>query len=119
MLADGRFEVAGESRLYADAIAAIMGEIRRAERNTLLRYFEEYLVAMAQRGDHRLLRTAYCTGQSGRIAGLRRERDAFSPVSDPRRRRLKPPPDKQGTASNARSTRQRRHDGTSACEQAA
>ena len=96
MLADGRFKVAGESRLYADAIAAIMGEIRRAERNTLLRYLEEYLVAMAQRGDCRLLKTAYCTGQSGRIAGLRREQDAFSPVSDPRRRRLKPPPGQAG-----------------------
>ena len=50
---------------------------RRTERNTLLWYREEYLVVMAQRRDYLLLKTAYCTERSGRIAGLRRERDAF------------------------------------------
>lgn len=50
---------------------------RRTERNTLLRYREEYLVVMAQRRDYLLLKTAYCTERRGRIASLKRERDAF------------------------------------------
>lgn len=50
---------------------------RGTEVNTLLWYREEYLVVLAQRQDYFLLRTAYCTEKSGRIAQLRRERDAF------------------------------------------
>ena len=50
---------------------------RGTEVNTLLWYREEYLVVLAQRAGYWLLRTAYCTEKSGRIAQLRRERDAF------------------------------------------
>jgi hypothetical protein len=50
---------------------------RGAEVNTLLWYREEYLVVLGQRRDYWLLKTAYCTEQSGRIRQLRRERDAF------------------------------------------
>jgi hypothetical protein len=50
---------------------------RGAEINTLLWYREEYLVVLAQRNGYWLLRTAYCTDKTGRIAQLRRERDAF------------------------------------------
>ena len=49
---------------------------RGAEKNTLLWYREEYLVVLAQRRDYWLLKTAYCTEQSGRIRKLQRERDA-------------------------------------------
>ena len=50
---------------------------RGTEANTLLWYREEYLVVLAQRQDYVLLRTAYCTEKSGRIAQLRRERNSF------------------------------------------
>lgn len=50
--------------------------LRGTEINTLLWYREEYLVVLAQRHDFWLLKTAYCTEKSGRIAQLRRERDA-------------------------------------------
>lgn len=50
---------------------------RRAETNTLLWYREEYLVVLARRRNYWLLKTAYCTERSGRIAQLRRERDAL------------------------------------------
>jgi len=50
---------------------------RGTEINSLLWYREEYLVVLAQRRDYWLLRTAYCTVQTGRVAQLRRERDAF------------------------------------------
>jgi hypothetical protein len=50
---------------------------RGSETNTLLWYREEYLVVLGQRRDYWLLKTAYCTDQRGRIAKLRRERDAF------------------------------------------
>lgn len=50
---------------------------RRTETNTLLWYREEYLVVLAQRRNYWLLKTAYCTEQRGRIAKLRRERDAL------------------------------------------
>lgn len=51
--------------------------MRGTEINTLLWYREEYLVVLARRQNYCLLRTAYCTEKSGRIAQLRRERDAF------------------------------------------
>ena len=50
---------------------------RGTETNSLLWYREEYLVVLAQRRDYWLLKTAYCTVQTGRIAKLRRERDVF------------------------------------------
>jgi hypothetical protein len=50
---------------------------RGTEVNTLLWYREEYLVVLAQRQGYWMLRTAYCTEKSGRIAQLRKERDAF------------------------------------------
>ncbi len=50
---------------------------RGPEVNTLLWFREEYLVVLGQRGDAWLLKTAYCTEKSGRIAQLRKERDAF------------------------------------------
>jgi hypothetical protein len=50
---------------------------RGAEVNTLLWFREEYLVVLGQRQGYWLLRTAYCTDKSGRIAQLRKERDAF------------------------------------------
>lgn len=50
---------------------------RRTEANILLWYREEYLVILSRRNDYLLLKTAYCTEQSGRIAALRRERDDF------------------------------------------
>ena len=50
---------------------------RRNVTNTLLWYREEYLVVLAQRQDHWLLKTAYCTGQRQRIQQLRRERNNF------------------------------------------
>lgn len=49
---------------------------RGSEINTLLWFREEYLVVLGQRQDYWLLRTAYCTDKSGRIAQLRKERDA-------------------------------------------
>jgi hypothetical protein len=52
-------------------------EIRGSAVDTLLWYREEYLVVLAKRRDYWLLKTAYCTTQSGRIAKKRRERDAF------------------------------------------
>lgn len=48
---------------------------RYTERNALLWYREEYLVVLTRRRDYWLLKTAYCTERSGRIAQLRRERD--------------------------------------------
>lgn len=50
---------------------------RGAEVNTLLWFREEYLVVLGERKGYWLLRTAYCTKKSGRIAQLRKERDAF------------------------------------------
>lgn len=50
---------------------------RGTETNTLLWFREEYLVVLGQRQGYWLLRTAYCTEKSGRIAQLRKERDAF------------------------------------------
>jgi hypothetical protein len=50
---------------------------RGTEANSLLWYREEYLVVLGQRKGYWLLRTAYCTEKSNRIAQLRRERDAF------------------------------------------
>lgn len=49
---------------------------RGTEVNTLLWYREEYLVILGQRNGYWLLRSAYCTEKSGRIAQLRKERDA-------------------------------------------
>ena len=49
---------------------------RGTEVNTLLWFREEYLVVLGQRQGYWLLRTAYCTAKSGRIAQLRKERDA-------------------------------------------
>ncbi|MEO3475965.1 hypothetical protein AAFN86_29240 [Roseomonas sp. CAU 1739] len=55
-----------------------MWENRRgSELNTLLWFREEYLVVLGQRQGYWLLRTAYCTDKSGRIAQLRKERDAW------------------------------------------
>lgn len=51
--------------------------MRGAEVNTLLWFREEYLVVLGQRQGYWLLRTAYCTDKSGRIAQLRKDRDAF------------------------------------------
>jgi hypothetical protein len=56
---------------------------RGAEINTLLWYREEYLVVLAQRQGYWLLKTAYCTEQSGRIRQLRKERDAFRQANGP------------------------------------
>lgn len=50
---------------------------RGTEPNTLLWYREDYLVVLARRGGYWLLRTAYCTVQSGRIKQLQRERDTY------------------------------------------
>jgi hypothetical protein len=47
------------------------------EVNTLLWFREEYLVVLGQRRGYWLLRTAYCTDKSRRIAQLKKERDAF------------------------------------------
>lgn len=55
----------------------IWQNMRGTEVNALLWYREEYLVVLARRKDFWLLKTAYCTEQSGRIAQLRRERDRF------------------------------------------
>jgi hypothetical protein len=49
---------------------------RQGERNTLLWFNEEYLVILAERSGYWLLKSAYCTDRSGRIAQLRKERDA-------------------------------------------
>ena len=54
---------------------------RGTEVNTLLWFREEYLVVLGQRQGYWLLRTAYCTDRSGRIAQLRKERDAFRRAS--------------------------------------
>ena len=50
---------------------------RGTEVNRLLWFREEYLVVLGQRQGYWLLRTAYCTDKRGRIAQLRKERDAF------------------------------------------
>ena len=50
---------------------------RGTQVNTLLSFREEYLVVLGKRQGYWLLRTAYCTEKSGRIAQLRKERDAF------------------------------------------
>ena len=52
--------------------------IRGTEVNTLLWYREEYLVILGRRNGYWLLRSAYCTEKSGRIAQLRKERDVFN-----------------------------------------
>lgn len=52
-------------------------EIRDNKSDFLLWFREFYLVVLSQRRDFWLLKTAYCTVQSGRIAQKRRERDAF------------------------------------------
>jgi hypothetical protein len=49
---------------------------RGTETNALLWFREEYLVVLGERSGYWLLRTAYCTGRSGRVAQLRKERDA-------------------------------------------
>lgn len=51
---------------------------RGTEVNTLLWYREEYLVILGQRNGYWLLRSAYCTQKRGRMAQLRKERDAFN-----------------------------------------
>ncbi len=51
----------------------------RGERNVLLWFREEYLVVLAQRNGYFLLKTAYCTEQSGRVRQLRKQRDAARP----------------------------------------
>lgn len=51
---------------------------RGTEVNTLLWYSEEYLVILGRRNGYWLLRSAYCTEKSGRVAQLRKERDAFN-----------------------------------------
>lgn len=63
-----------------DAIDEWQNE-RNGARNTLLWYQEEYLVVLAERSSYWLLKTAYCTERSGRIAQLRRERDASALAS--------------------------------------
>lgn len=50
---------------------------RGSEVNVLLWYQEEYLVILARRDGYWLLKSAYCTEKSHRIASLRRERDIF------------------------------------------
>lgn len=47
------------------------------ERSTLLWYREEYLVVLSVRGQAWLLKSAYCTTQSGRIRQLAKERDIW------------------------------------------
>jgi hypothetical protein len=61
----------------AHAEIDIWQNTRGTEVNTLLWFREEYLVVLGQRQGYWLLRTAYCTEKSGRIAQLRKERDAF------------------------------------------
>lgn len=56
---------------------------RKTERNVLLWYREEYLVVLSRRADYYLLKTAYCTEQSGRALALKRERDAFIRSQNP------------------------------------
>lgn len=51
---------------------------RGTETNTLMWFREEYLVVLGQRQGYWLLRTAYCTDQSGRKRKLRAERNAFN-----------------------------------------
>jgi len=50
---------------------------RKSEVNELLWFREEYLVILGKRNGYWLLRSAYCTEQSRRIAQLRKERDSF------------------------------------------
>ena len=50
---------------------------RGTETNTLLWFREEYLVVLGLRNGFWILITAYRTEKSGRIAQLRKERDAF------------------------------------------
>jgi hypothetical protein len=50
---------------------------RKTEVNVLLWYRGEYLVVLSRRNEYLLLKTAYCTKHSGRIAALRREHDEF------------------------------------------
>lgn len=61
----------------AHAEIDIWQNTRGTEVNALLWFREEYLVVLGQRQGYWLLRTAYCTDKSGRIAQLRKERDAF------------------------------------------
>lgn len=61
----------------AHAEIDIWQNTRGTEVNTLLWFREEYLVVLGQRQGYWLLRTAYCRDKSGRIAQLRKERDAF------------------------------------------
>jgi hypothetical protein len=50
---------------------------RRTERNMLLWFRQEYLVVLSRRDGYWLLKTAYCTVQSGRVRQLRKEHDEF------------------------------------------
>jgi hypothetical protein len=61
----------------AHAEIDIWQNTRGTEVNTLLWFREAYLVVLGERQGYWLLRTAYCTDKSGRIAQLRKERDAF------------------------------------------
>lgn len=61
----------------ANANIDVWQNTRGTEVNTLLWFREEYLVVLGQRQGYWLLRTAYCTEQTGRIAQLKKERDAF------------------------------------------
>lgn len=65
------------------AAISVWENVRESERNVLFWYNEEYLVVLSQRSTYWLLKTAYCTTQSRRIAQLRRERDAFIRSSSP------------------------------------
>lgn len=56
--------------------------VRGTNRNILLWFREEYLVVLAERRDYLLLKTAYCTNQSGRVRKLRKERDHFHNKQD-------------------------------------
>ena len=48
-----------------------------SEMNAMLWLAEEYVVVLGQRADYWLLRTAFCTTRSGRIASYRRELAAW------------------------------------------
>ena len=61
----------------AHAAIDVWQNTRGTQVNTLLWFREEYLVVLGQRQGYWLLRTAYCTEKSRRIAQLRKERDAF------------------------------------------
>lgn len=60
-----------------NAVIDVWQNTRGTDANTLLWFREQYLVVLGQRRDYWLLKTAYCTDRSMRIAQLRKERDAF------------------------------------------